>query len=454
MRSQNWIPQALRALYDAKQYQALKAALVELEEVDIAEFLNALDTPDFAAVFRLLPKEVGLDVFIHLDSDAQEALINAFKDNQVEALLDRLYNDDLTDLLDELPANVTKRLLAHTPPERRQLLNRLLQFPEDSAGAMMTTEYVHFHRSVTIGEAFAKLRTLDEKIEMAYNCYITSEDNVLEGVISMREIFTSQDDETVGDVMEDAVISVQTTDDKEDVAHLFERYDFLALPVTDSEHRLVGIITVDDAVDVMQAEAVEDVSKMAAVGAPDADENYMETSIWKQARKRLPWLFVLMLSGILNGRIVNHFENAFLALPILVSFMPMLTDTSGNAGSQASALLIRAIALREVSWKDLGKVLWKELRVGLVAGLGLAVVNCLRVYFMDGRNLALSLTVSLTVMLITTVANLVGGFLPLIAKSFHLDPAVMSGPLLQTVLDAASVLIYFSLAMWMIPGLV
>lgn len=434
----------LTLLYEAKNYKALKAVLEELDAIDIADFLDELPWENFAVIFRLLPKELGHEVFIHLDTEAQEHLLNALEDPQVGELIASLYNDDLADILDELPADMVKRILRNTSSNRRKEINILLQYPEDSAGSIMTTEYMHLEQDLTIEEAFQKLRRTKAKLETIYSCYVTDRRNVLIGVITVRDIFASKAEALVSDIMEEAVVSVNTHDDQEEVANLFTRYDFLAMPVTDRENRLVGIITVDDAMDVIKEEAVEDMQKMAAV--MPSEEDYLTRSPFSHAKSRILWLMVLMFSGYINAYILTRFEEAFLLMPALVGYIPMLTGTGGNAGLQSSATIIRALTLEEISFRDWGRALWKEIRVGLLLGLVLGMVNCVRVYFMDGRNFPLALTVSVALLFIATSAKILGTSLPMLAKKFKLDPAVMAGPLINTLLDAITLLIYFGVS--------
>ena len=432
-------------------YRAMRALLVVMNEVDVAEFLNELELPQAALLFRMLPKDIGLDVFCHLDPDAQEALITAYSDTEIREVVSNLYNDDLVDLMEELPAMLAKRVLANTPKDRRDLVNKLLQYPEDSAGSIMTTEYIHLRQDMTVAESIERIRRLGAKSEMMYSCFVTTEDRILEGVITLRELLTSKDEQRVGDLMERSVISVTTMDDREYVANCFNRYGLLAIPVTDLENRLVGIITVDDALDVMTEEATEDLSLMSAV--KPAERPYLETSVWDNARRRFFWLLFLMLSGILNGLILGHYEAAFISLPILVSFMPMLTDTGGNAGSQSSGLLIRALAVGEVDTRDWAKVLWKELRIGVLTGAILALINGLRIYLFNGHNLMLALTVSLALFFIVIMSKLIGAALPLLADKLGLDPAIMAAPLITTIVDSLGLIVYFYTATsLLLPG--
>lgn len=431
-------------LYKKGDLKALQQLLAEQEPIDVAEFLDELPEDDASRVFRLLPKDLSMDIFVHLDADTQERLVSKLTDPQLSAMIDLVYNDDLADILDEMPANVVKRILANTPAERRHIVNRLLKYPEDSAGSIMTTEYICIDEHLTIAEAFQHLRKSRQKLETVYNLYITTGDNRLVGVLSVRDMFSAKDEALVSDVMEQSVVAVRTTDDQEEVALLFDRYDLLALPVVDSEYRLVGIITVDDAMDIMAEEASEDLSKMAAVSP--SKKSYLDISVWEHTKSRLPWLLLFMVCGIINARILAGFEDAFTLVPALVGFIPMLTDTGGNAGSQGAAVIVRSLALQEISYKDWAKTLWKEMRVGFGLGLVLGLVNFIQLFFLRQLSFSVSFTISLSLLIVGIAAKSLGAILPILADRLRLDPAVMAGPLIATAMDAISIVIYFSLA--------
>lgn len=443
------IREDLLTLLEERKFPELQEHFLHLNAVDIAEFLNELSAHDAAIIFRMLPKSSGAEVFSRLDQSAQANLIDAYTDNEIEEIIEGLYNDDLVDMLEEVPANVAKRLLKNTARERRVLVNRLLQYPEDSAGSIMTTEYLRLNSDMTVREAIQKIRKSGEELEMIYTCYVTKNDRVLEGVVSLREILTAQDDLRIVDLMHTNVIYATTHDDQEDATRLLNRYDFLALPVVDSENRLVGIITVDDAMYTISEETSEDISLMAAV--QPSEKPYLETSVIENTKHRVLWLLILMISGMLNGMILANYEHVFVSLPILVSFIPMLTDTGGNAGSQASGLLIRAMALGEVSFSDIGLVLWRELRIGLLVGAILAFVNGLRIYLMNDHDLVLAITVSLALLFAVVLAKIIAGSLPLLAKLCKLDPALMAAPLITTLVDAMALVIYFTIAKLLLP---
>lgn len=435
--------EALSELLAAKDLRALKELFKEVNIVDLAEFISEQDDHNTGILFRLLPKDIAAEVFSHMDQDAQSNLLAAYTDQEIEEIVDGLFNDDLADIVEEIPASVAKRLLAKTDSERRSLINRLLQYPEESAGAMMTTEYMRLTQNMTVAQAIQKLRDSD-KIETIYTCYVTTEDRILEGVITVREILTAKDEEILKDLMNTNVISAQTTEDQETACRKVDRYDLLALPVVDNESRLVGIITFDDALDVLSAESSEDVALLSAVNP--TEDPYLQTSVWDNSKRRVVWLLVLMISGMINGSILANFEHAFVALPILVTFIPMLTDTGGNAGSQSSGVLVRAIALGEAQVKDIFKILWRELRIGLLVGSVLAFVNAVRVYFLSGRDLMVALTVSFALYGAVIVAKLVGGSLPLLAHAAGLDPALVAAPFITTLVDAVTLILYFNIA--------
>lgn len=438
----------LDGLLEQQDFRALKEKLQDLNEVDIAEFINECSDKEASIIFRMLPKTEGADVFSYLDQDNQINLINSYTDREIEEIVAGLYNDDYVDLLDEIPASVAKRLLKNTKPERRKLINQLLQYPDESAGSIMTTEYMRLTSSMTIKEAIHKLRHSDPRMESIYTCYVTSPDLILEGVLTIQEILTAKDNQLIADIMTENVICAHTTDDQEYATRLLDRYDFLALPVVDSENRLVGIITVDDAMTTISQETSEDMAIMAAV--QPSEKPYFEVGVWENAKHRVIWLLVLMISGMVNGEILGSYEHAFVAIPALVSFIPMLTDTGGNAGSQASSLLIRAIALGEAKLSDLSRIMWRELRIGMLVGSCLSVVNFLRIYMLNGQPAVLALTVSLSLFAAIVLAKLIAGTLPLLAKALGFDPAMMAAPLITTIVDAMSLILYFNIAHYLL----
>lgn len=436
---------------EAKDDRELRAHFLNMQAADTAAFLDEVTAPEAALLFRLLPKDLSSEVFSYLQADTQEALISAYSDAEVAEIINGLFDDDLADLLEELPAKLAKRVLDAAGPEQRQVVNRLLQYPEDSAGSMMTTAYVRLKAKQTVAEALHKLRVASSHTESIYQCFVTTEGRKLEGVVDLRTLLAADDNQLLEKLMERQPVFCQTIDDQETVALQFDRYDLLTLPVVDQEHRLVGVITIDDALDVLQEETSEDFAVMAAV--QPSEKPYLDTGVWDNAKRRVVWLLLLMLSGMINGSILQQYEDAFVVLPLLVSFIPMLTDTGGNAGSQSSGLMIRGLALGEISLRDLGRVLWKELRIAILVGIVLAAVNFARIYFFMGRDPHVSLTVSVALIFTVLAAKLIGGALPILAKALKLDPALMAAPLITTIVDALSLIIYFQVASWLIPAL-
>ena len=445
--------QALSLLYEKKIGQ-LRNFLGRLNPVDIAQALSEVTKAELPVLFRILPKEQAAETFIEMDNGQQEILISAFSDNELSEVLDNIYVDDAVDLIEEMPANVVKRILRHTNQEMRKDINQLLKYPKDSAGSIMTTEYVDLKKQMTVSECFARIRRIGVDKETIYTCYVTDRSRRLIGLISVRQLLLAEQDALVEDIMETNIAYVETTDDREAVARMFDRYDFLAIPVVDGEGRLVGIVTVDDAIDVIQEETTEDIARMAAI--VPADETYLKTPIWKHAKNRFFWLLFLMLSATVTGGIIQQYENAFMAAPILVAFVPMLMGTGGNCGSQTSTMIIRSLALEEIKFKDFFCVLLKELGIAVLVGVVLAMVNGLRIYLMYHNNAEvlaqsglweLSLVSGLSLIGIVVLAKSIGCVLPMLAKKCKLDPALMAAPLLTTVLDTCSVLIFFSIAM-------
>lgn len=441
----------LEARVEAREYAAARELLIEPEPQDIAALFDELPESELPLLFRLLPKEPAAEVFVELEPSVQEMLIRGFSNTELKEVLDELYLDDAVDIVEEMPANVVKRILRHADPDTRKSINEILQYPEDSAGAMMTTEFLSLRRGMTREDAFKRIRRKGEDMETINICYVTDEQRHLLGIVSIRTLLLAEDDDLVGELMDPNVISVGTLEDKEDVADTFRKYDFIALPVVDRENRLVGIITVDDAIDVMAEEATEDIEKMAAM--LPSDKPYLRTGVWETWKARIPWLLVLMLSATFTGMILNHYETALSACIALNAFIPMLTGTGGNSGTQASTAVIRALSLGEVEPRDLWRVVWKELRVGLACGACLGCANFGKMLIVDRlllKNAAVTPTVALvvclTVVLVVFVAKLVGCTLPLLAERLGLDPAVMASPFISTVVDAMSLVIYFRFA--------
>ena len=395
-------------------------------------------------VFRALSKETAADAFSYLPPEIQEKLITTITDKEASAIIDELAVDDAVDALDELPANVVKRLLQHTSPETRQLINQFLNYPETSAGSIMTAEFVHLKKEMTVEEAFARIRKVGLDSETVYTCYVTDANRRIEGVVTVRELFLASLDTLIGDIMDTDVIYAYASDNQEDVAQTISRYDFLSLPIVDQEQRLVGIVTVDDIIDVIQEENTEDFEKMAAMFP--SQKTYLKTGIIEMARNRVVWLLVLMISAMFTGGILGRYEHAYTLMPILVTFIPMLMDTGGNSGSQSSTMVIRGIALGEISEGDLPVILWKELRVSLCVGGTLAIVNFLRMLIMGSGDIWVKMNVCLALMITVVIANAIGGVLPMLAKKVKQDPAIMASPMITTIVDACSLIIYFNLA--------
>lgn len=432
----------LKGLFRDRQFADLKVKLATLNEADVAAAFEEMPSDVIPVIFRLLGKEEAAEVFARLEQDKREVLINALTDKELGLVLDELFLDDTVDLVEEMPANVVARILRNTDQATRNQINELLKYPEDSAGAMMTVEYINIKRNMTVKEAIDRIRSKAPDSETIYTVYVT-DDRKLIGVCTIKELLLAKDDELIENIMETNVITVNTLEDKEDVAKMFNKYDFLALPVVDTEARLVGIVTVDDAIDVLQEENTEDITKMAAIA--DASETYFKTSVFKHAKNRIVWLLVLMLSSTLTGIIITKYENAFAVVPLLVSFIPMLMDTGGNCGSQASTLIIRGIALDEIVFKDVFKVIFKEFRVSIIVGAILSVVNGLRIYIFY-HDMQIAIVVAVSLILTIMLAKFIGGVLPLVAKKLNLDPALMAAPLITTVVDTCSILVYFKTA--------
>ena len=439
-------------LISRKRYAELRDLLLPLEAQDIAGLFMELDDK-VPMVFRLLPKEQAAEVFVELDSEEQEVLIQSFSNTELKEVLDELYLDDAVDIVEEMPANVVKRILRHADPDVRKSINEILKYPDDCAGSIMTTEYVDLKATMTVEDALKRIRRTGPDKETINICYVIDEGRHLLGYLSIRTILLSEEDDVVGDIMDTHVISANTLDDQEDVAQTLNKYDFLALPIVDTENRLVGIVTVDDAMDVIEEETTEDFEKMAAM--LPSDKPYLKSGIFATWRARLPWLMILMLSATFTGMILNHYESALAACLVLNSYIPMLSGTGGNSGTQASVAVIRALSLGEVDFSDIFQVLWKELRVSLLCGVCLAGANFVKMQLVDRLLLGnaavtpmVCLVVCLTILFVVVFAKCVGCSLPILAEKIGLDPAVMASPFISTIVDATSLLIYFRFASW------
>jgi len=434
----------LKELLSLRDFMTFRTKILEENEVDIAEFIEGLTPEERLLVMRLLPKDLAVEVFSELPSEVQEEFMTKISKEEIDHLVREMFVDDLVDLLEELPATLVAEILERTPTEQRATINRFLQYREDTAGSIMTAEYTSLKKHLTVKEAITYLRKNGQNSETLYSCYVVSESRVLQGVITLRTLLLSKDEEKIEDLMDEHVHNVHTDQDVEDVADLFSKYDFMTLPVVDKENRLVGIITVDDIMDVILEEDTEDFEKMA--GTVPSDKPYLKTPVWELARNRMGWLVFLMLSGIITGAILTIFEEAFLVIPVLITFIPMLTDTGGNSGSQSSTLIIRGIVLNEIEMKDVLKVFFKEFQVSIMTGAFLSVLTFIRLMLMYPDRPLVVIVVSLSILLTVIMAKLLGALLPFFAKVIKADPAIMAAPLITTIVDATSLLTYFFLA--------
>ena len=423
-------------LLEKRDFKTLKNTLEIMNAVDIALLLSNLEDKERAFAFRLIPKDKAADVFSNMSNPIQSYLVKIFTEKELRELLDNLYMDDTVDLLEELPANLVTRILHTVSSDKRDLINQLLKFPENSAGSIMTTEYVSLKKTMTIKETMKHIKEVGIHKETIYTCYVL-ENRRLIGIVSAKDLMTLDDNTFIQDIMETEIISVGTHTDQEETARLFSKYDLLALPVVDLDNRMVGIITVDDAMDVMVDEATGAVNP--------SEKTYFETSVFSHAKNRFLWLLILMLSSTITGTIITQYENAFAAIPLLVSFIPMLMDTGGNCGSQSSTLIIRGLALDEIRFKDIFRVIFKEFRVALLVSLGLALANGLRIFIMY-KDLKLAVVIGLSLICTVILSKIIGCILPLFAKKINLDPAIMAAPLITTLVDTCSIIIYFTIA--------
>lgn len=442
----------IEALHKKRKFSQIKMILSEMNPADIAQLLEEFTNEQRLLFFRLLAKEEAADTFVELDGDTQEALIHAFSDSELREVLDELYLDDTVDLIEEMPATVVKRILKNTDAETRASINTLLRYPEDSAGSIMTPEFVDLKRDMTVEAAFKRIRRTGVDKETIYTCYVTDASRHLLGVTTVKELLLHDYDDIIEDFMETNVIYVNTLSDQEEAAAQLSKYDFLALPVVDMEERLVGIITVDDALDVIQEENTEDIQKMNAI-LPTTERTYLKTGVFSTWKSRIPWLMLLMVSATFTGSIITSFEDKLASMIILTSFIPMLMDTGGNSGGQASVTVIRALSLNEIGLKDIFKVLWKEIRVGILCGVSLAGINFVKILLVDkllmgveGITLKVDFVISLTLFVEIIFAKMIGCTLPIFAKKLKFDPAVMSSPFITTIIDAVSLLVYFAFA--------
>ena len=445
----------LMQLLDERRMKELQLRLEDMNEFDVAEFLSEIGDNRMPMVFRLLSKQMAADVFANFDSPEQEQIINSITDSELSAIIEELYVDDAVDMMEELPANVVKRVMRTATPETRRLINQYLNYPENSAGSIMTAEFVDLKTYMNVRESIARIRRIGEDKETIYTCFVTSADRKLEGVLSVKDLLLSDDETVIEDIMDTNIVFCMTHDDQEEAAEKISDYDLMALPVVDKEGRLVGIVTVDDVIDVMEAEATEDFEIMAAM--TPSDKPYSRTSAWDMWKRRVPWLMFLMLSATFTSMIINSFEDALAVQAVLIGFIPMLMGTGGNSGAQASTAVIRSISLGDTEPEDVGRVIWKEFRVAILCGVTLAAVNFVKMLLVDrmllnndGVTLTVAAVVSLAIVFIVMFAKVVGSVLPIAAEKLGVDPAVMANPLISTITDAVSLLIYFEIAKLMI----
>ena len=445
----------IEALIDSKKYSTLRDIFVTMQPADIAILFESIDESKLPLLFRLLPKELAAETFVEMDSDEQELLIRGFSDAELKDVVDELYVDDAVDIVEEMPANVVKRILRQADPDMRKMINEILNYPEDSAGSIMTTEYVSLRPDMTTEDAVKRIRRTGVDKETIYTCYITDNNRKLLGYITLKSLILAEDNTKISEIMGTDIISVTTTDDQEEVANTLSKYDLSAVPVVDMENRLVGIVTMDDAMDVIEEETTEDMEKMAAI--TPTDKPYLKMSVFEIWKARIPWLMLLMISAIFTGMIISSFESALAKWVALTSFIPMLMDTGGNSGSQASVTVIRALSIGELALSDIFKVVWKEFRVSILCAVALAVVNFFKIQLVDvmllgneGITVPVTLVVCITLALTVICAKFVGCTLPLAAKKLGFDPAVMASPFITTIVDAISLLIYFEAATMML----
>ena len=446
------VEKALLKMLEEKKYSTLRDILITMNPADVAGLFDGLEEKQIPVMFRLLPKEQAAETFVEMEPEAQQLLIQGFSDNELREVLDELYVDDAADLVEEMPANVVRRILAQADPEMRSSINQILRYPENSAGALMTMEYVSLRPDMTVEEAILRIRRQGVDKETIYTCYVLDKDRTLLGIVTVKDLLLAESDDTeIREIMTSNIISVTTQDDQEEVAKMFSKYNFLALPVVDTENRMVGIVTFDDAMDVMEEEATEDMEIMAAM--TPSEKSYLKSSPFELYKHRIPWLMLLMVSATFTGMIISSFESALALLPALTAFIPMLMDTGGNCGSQSSVTVIRALSLDELEFSDALTVLWKEIRTAVLCGITLAAVCFLKVLLVDRLlmgNTSISLSVDLVICLalgVTVImAKMVGCTLPLLAKKLGFDPAVMASPFITTIVDALSLLVYFLFA--------
>ncbi len=436
-----------------RKYADLKEILIEMNPADIGDLMEELPNQNLPVVYRLLPKELAAEVFVYIDPDTQEQLIKTFSDSELKEVIDELYVDDTVDLIEEMPASVVKRILKHTDKDMRDEINRILKYPKDSAGSVMTTEYVDLKKNLTVEDAFTRIRRTAVDKETIYTCYVTDENRKLIGLVTVKDLLLADYSEKISDIMETNIIYVNTSDDQEYVANMFTKYDFSTIPVVDAEERLVGIVTFDDAMDVLLDETTEDIEKMAAISQTDNEKPYLKMSAFELWKKRIPWLLLLMISATFTGMIISSFEDALSSFVVLTSFIPMLMDTGGNTGSQSSVTIIRSLSLGDIEFKNLPAIIWKEIRVAVLCGITLAITNFFKLMIIDKLILgntqitaSVAFVVCSTLVMTVLCAKVIGCTLPMLAKKIGFDPAVMASPFITTIVDAVSLVVYFRIA--------
>jgi magnesium transporter len=444
MEEEKTIVEVLQDLLSTRQYTLLRQTISEMNTVDIASAMGEMENEESLKMFRILPKDMAADVFADLELDAQQYIIRSLSDREASNIIDNLMADDATDLLEEMPASVVKRILANASPETRADINHLLRYPEDSAGSIMTVEYVDLREDMTVGDAIERIRQKGVDSETINICYVVTRQKILVGTVALRYLLIMDPGETIGEIMNTNVISINTMTDQEEAARMFQKYGFTAMPVVDNENRMVGIITIDDVVDILEEEATEDIEKMAAI--MPSDKPYPKVGIFETYKNRMPWLLLLMISATFTGAIITSFEEALAAYVVLTAYIPMLMDTGGNAGSQASVSIIRGLSLKEIEFDDIFKIIWKEMRVAFLCGLTLSSASFLKLLFLDKLEVPVAAVVCLTLLIVVLIAKLVGCCLPMIASKIGFDPAVMASPMITTIVDALSLLVYFNIA--------
>ncbi|HHU78478.1 MAG: magnesium transporter [Caldicoprobacterales bacterium] len=430
------------------KFSRIREEIIELNVVDIAQLLDELEEEKTLIVFRLLPKEISVEVFSYMSTEQQQYIIESITDKEIQNIISNMFMDDTVDILEEMPANVVKKILRNVSEDRRKLINQFLRYPDYSAGSLMTIEYVDLKKEMTVEQAIQRIRSIGLDKETINICYVMDQNRKLEGVIPIRQLLLNDGSTRIGDIMETNFISIDTHTDQEEISNLFRKYDLLAMPVVDHENRLVGIITIDDIVDIIEQENTEDFQVMAAI--QPSEEEYLKTRVTRLAKNRIVWLLILMISATFTGTIIKHYEEVLSSVVVLAAFIPMLMDSAGNAGSQSATMIIRGLALEEIHIRNIGMVIWKELRVGLMVGIILSAVNFLRVYWFEKTDIAVAITISISLFLTIVLAKVVGSSLPILAKKIKLDPAIMAAPMITTIVDALSLLAYFRIATWLI----